>query len=378
MLLAVHGRLLLLLDGWNELDSPARIRLLHEIEALERDYPLISLVISTRQQSHDSPLAGPVVELGPLTRAQQLEIAAARRGADGATLLDQARRTPGIWDLISTPLYLNALLSSAPGDRLPRTKEEVLRLFVEKHEADPVKAEILRRELLGFQRGFLQALAVESTAAATTVIPAAKANAVITDIQKQWVKEGQIATALQPPSVLDVLVNNASLIRGAEDNFSFQHPQFQEWHASFEVERLVDTLPKNPSVAKRLTHDILNQPAWEESVFFACERLSESGRAEGVAQLIRLTLAIDPLFAAEMIYRSTGEVWELVKDEVLLFVERWHRPGLLDRAVRFMTASGRHEFADILWSLLTNPDPQVYLEAVREVELAKKGVDDVV
>jgi hypothetical protein len=267
--------------------------------------------------------------------------------------------------LISIPLYLNALLSNAPGDRMPRTKEEVLRLFVEKHEADPVKAEILQRELLGFQRRFLQALAVEATAAATTELSADSARATVTQVQKKLVEEGQIATPLQPTAVLDVLVNHASLVRSSQNTISFQHPQFQEWYAASEVERLVEVAPNNAVGAKRLVQDILNQPAWEESAFFACERMSESDRGDGAARLIRQALAVDPLFAAEMIYRSTDQVWELVRDEVMASVGRWHKPGCLDRAVRFMTASGRPEFADTVWPLLTNPDPQVYLASFR-------------
>ena len=38
-LLAVHGRLTLVLDGWNELDLPARRRLRAELGALQRDFP---------------------------------------------------------------------------------------------------------------------------------------------------------------------------------------------------------------------------------------------------------------------------------------------------------------------------------------------------
>ena len=55
----------------------------------------------------------------------------------------------------------------------------------------------------------------------------------------------------------------------------------------------------------RLRSEILDQPAWEKLVLFAAERLSreEDGNV-AVAHAVRLALAIDPMLAAEMIFRS--------------------------------------------------------------------------
>jgi hypothetical protein len=55
--LAYHGRLTLLLDGWNEVPSSARRRPIVELEGLRRDFPLLTTVMSTRRQSVDVPLA---------------------------------------------------------------------------------------------------------------------------------------------------------------------------------------------------------------------------------------------------------------------------------------------------------------------------------
>src|SRR4029077_8609683 len=57
--LAYHGRLTLLLDGWNEISSSARRRLIVELEGLRRDFPFLTVVMSTRRQSVDVPLADP-------------------------------------------------------------------------------------------------------------------------------------------------------------------------------------------------------------------------------------------------------------------------------------------------------------------------------
>ena len=114
------------------------------------------------------PISGPQVEIDTLTERQQMEIARALRGPQGEAILDHAWRTPGVRDLVAIPLYLTSLLAHATGDRLPTTKEEVLRLFVAAQEGDAEKAEMLRGAMFGFHSQMLTALAVEATAAEAT------------------------------------------------------------------------------------------------------------------------------------------------------------------------------------------------------------------
>jgi len=369
MLLAVNARLVLLLDGWNELDPESKKRAIHEMSALRRDYPLLAILISTRRQARDVPISGPTIEIEALSDGQQLEIARAFRGDDGEALLDQAWRTPGVRELISIPLYLNALLLSAKGATMPRTKEEVLRIFVDEHEKRSDRAATLEHELLGVHRELLIALAIGATNSANTVIQEGRARAVISEAEAKLVEAGQITERPQPGTVLDVLVNQHILVRsGRDDSVSFQHQQFQEWYASFGVERTMLSASVGDSGAvRKLAIDMLNMPAWEESVLFACERLSRADVTgiKAVANAILKTLSIDPLLAAEMIYRSADDVWASVSSEVVSFGVRWHKPGKVDRALNFMITTGRAEFSPYVWSLVANANDQVHLSALR-------------
>jgi hypothetical protein len=149
---------------------------------------------------------------------------------------------------------------------------------------------------------------------------------------------------------------------------SFQHQLFQEWYASFEVERLTrDAAQGNTAALRALRHDVLNWIAWEESILFACERLSRHGADDvrAVSTAIHEALGIDPMLAAEMIFRTAPEVWPHIKDEVLAFAKRWHIPGKVDRAVRFMITTGRPEFAEYIWPLISNRENQVHIDALR-------------
>ncbi len=366
MQLAYHGRLALLLDGWNELDPASRVAATRHLKALRRDYPLLGIVVGTRR--HLLPLPGATVEIEALSEDQQLELARALRGQEGEALVDQAWRTPGVRELIAIPLYLTALLGSTPGARFPQTKEEVLRLFVTQHEQEPEKAAILQKELLGFHGDMLIGLAVEANRVANTVLSDTAARTVVTGVGTRLSSCGQLSGPPQPVTVIDVLVNGHILIRAASGGVSFQHQQFQEWYASLDVGRIMREAAQGDAEARtKLRTEILNWPAWEESILFACERLSRENAAgtQAVAATIRDTLAIDPMLAAEMIFRSAPEVWTLISAKVTAFAERWHVGGKVDRAARFMMTTGRPEFAPQIWPLISSRDNQIYLEALR-------------
>ncbi len=51
--LAQVGKLVLILDGRNELDAPSRKRAAAEIKALQREFTGLSIVVTTRRQALD-------------------------------------------------------------------------------------------------------------------------------------------------------------------------------------------------------------------------------------------------------------------------------------------------------------------------------------
>ncbi len=369
-LLAENGRLVLILDGWNELDEASKRCVRSDVKSLRRDFPDIRLVVSSRHKDFDIPIDGPVVEVDVLTEEQQLDIAKALRASDGESLMDHAWRTPGLRELVAIPLYLTALLKQAPGGSLPTTKEEVLRSFVTELEEDPDKLATLREALQGFHSDFLEAIASEATRQGTVVLPEARARAVVNSVQERLSADKQIVQLLQPMKVLDVLVSAHMLVRSGTESggVSFQHQQFQEWYASFWVQQLMLSAASGDKDDKKmLREDVLDIPIWEEAVLFACDRQSrtDQGSIQAMAIAILETLGIDPLLSAEMIYRSSDELWELVRNDVISFAMKWHTEGRVDRAVQFMIDTGRAEFSQYIWPLISDPDDQVHLRALR-------------
>ena len=367
--LAYHGRLTLLLDGWNEVPSSTRRRLIVELEGLRRDFPLLTVVMSTRRQAVDVPLAEPHrVTILPLTEDQQEELALGLSNEAGLTVLDRVRRTPGLTDLVGIPLYLTALLKISPDGNLPGTKEGVLRRFVEEHECAPAKADALQTQLFGNQLRYLTGLAVEAHAQANTALNAVLAQQAVGKVNVDLVNTYVIQTPPNPASVIDILVSTHALERDAAGNVSFQHQQFQEWYASHQFEQEL----RNAGPLS-LTHPLalvrLNDPNWGEAILFACERLSRTGNAGEhlAAAVVEVLLEIDPLFAATLVRRGFPAVWNIVGARVQAFARRWHKAGEVDRALGFMITTGCPEFSDIVWPLVTSPDQQTQLQSLRVV-----------
>ncbi len=374
---ATKPGVVLLLDGWNELDAAARERARVQITALKAELPELGLVISTRKQALDIPFSGTRVDLLPLDDDQQMEIAHGLRGDAGAQLVEQAWRTAGVRDLVTIPLYLTALLSLPEGTPFPTTKEEVLRRFIAAHEQEAHSEAALHAVALGFQQDYLEDLAVFATTTANTAITDSNARKSVAYTARFLLDDGQIAISTQPDTLLDKLVSYHVLTRsGDTPGYSFQHQQIQEWYASHHVERLILRAVSDPAAREKLKVDVLDQRPWEEAVLFAIERCAR-GDAEyraACSAAISAAFEVDPVFAGEMIFRATDEVWAPIGKEMRSLAEQWHAPGKVDRAVRFMIASGRPEFSDLVWPLVTHADDQVHLHALRAAKQFRPSV----
>ena len=275
----------------------------------------------------------------------------------------------GYANSVAIPLYLSALLSGTSQGKQPTTKEGILRLFVQQHERAGDHAEALNAVLKGCHTEILMALAGHLNASGATSMSEADARRTVASTIARLREQGQIAGRPEPFAVLEVLTSHHTLMRSGTSSgtVAFQHQQFQEWFASYEVAELMRASAKGDASARvRLRGAILDRPPWEESIYFAVERLSrEAGGAAVVAHAVRLALAIDPMLAAEMIYRSSPAVWDEVASEIISFVDRWHAQESVDRAVRFMIITGRPEFEGLIWPLASSDDKQSRLPTLR-------------
>ena len=334
------------------------------MQDLQLELPALGFVVATREQRRVAPIDGSVVRLRSLSEQQQIDIARALRGDVGEEMVENAWQTSGVRELITVPLYLKALLGLPEDVELPRTKEELLSRFVTVHEKDFQRSEALGEATDELHTHYLRGLAETAIRAANTTIGDSAARKSVVDVATVLESESQISSKPKPNVVLDVLVNHHVLVREREPaGYSFQHQQFQEWYVSQVVGDLMTEARGCRNARRSLKADVLNQRVWEEPILFACERLARGGdeQQEICGEAIIAALEVDPILAAEMIWRSSDGVWRRVRASVEEFVELWHTPGRVDRAVRFMSISGREEFHEQVWPLITHENEQIHL-----------------
>ena len=365
---ADKGEVVILLDGWNEIDATACRRAKVELTRWQMEMPKLAVLVTTRREAADVPIDGARVELRPLNASQQTNIALAIKGEAGEQVLQLGWQTTGLRDLVRIPLYLNALLALPEGSAFPTTKEGTLRALVASIRQDYMRGDAVDEATDGLHERYLEGLAVAAVRAGSTSLPDRAAHKAISDVAKYLLEDGQIGHAPSPRQVLRTLTGHHLLVRVSRPaGYSFQHQQFQEWFASSLVERLILDAAADSGSCARLKSEVFNVRAWEQSILFAFERLGHPAafhrHACGAAVLSAFD--VDPMLAAEIIHRSSEGVWTHVREEIAERVRRWHVPGKVDRAVRFMVKSGQAEFLDDVWPLITHENQQLQLTALR-------------
>lgn len=364
-------------DSWNELGREARRRARTEIQTLRAELPAATFIATTRPEISDVPFDGQFLTVLELNEQQQMDIAREMKGDEGVRFIDEARRTPGVRELVTTPLYLTAILSLPDGQLFPRTKEEVLRRFVEAHEQQAQHAEPLEAVTHGLHAVFLRDLAVTATRASNTSIKDGNARRSVSQTDDFLVADGQLTIKPQPSDVLDALVSHHLLVRAGEPvRYRFHHHQFQEWYASIYVERTMLDSVSNANLFEVLKAEVLNGVPWEEPILFAVERMARGDATQQKACGVAILAAfhVDPILAAEMIFRSTNAVWAQISENIQQLACRWHTAGKCDRAVRFMITSGRPEFRDLVWPLIAHEDNQNSFPALRAARRFRPSV----
>ena len=100
----------------------------------------------------------------------------------------------------------------------------------------------------------------------------------------------------------------------------------------------------------------------------------DAHQSTACGKAILAAFEVDPILAADMIFRSTEDVWAQIAETVQALVARWHAPKTVDRAFRFMLMSGRAEFLDAVWPLITDENEQISLKALRNCKRFRPSI----
>lgn len=351
--LARSAQIVLLFDGWNELNAEQRQWAWSELEALRRDYPALLLVVATRTGTANPFSRAKTLEIQPFDRTRQLEAAACLIGPAGHDMVIRARAISALRPLMRTPIFLSAILQQGDSGQMPSNRETVIAGLVSGAGGTPARRERLRLALDNQHQVFLQAIAEQLMHAGTTFLSESALLPHIGEVAGNLRTRQLLVQPISSQSILDLLISHHLLVgTGApgERTISFQHQLIQEWFASFCIQRSIEN-QLDGKIDTQLVK-LLDAPFWSVTILFAVDRVNRlSSALVPMRALILTTLGIDPFLAAEIYARAEATVADTLDEELVAFAERWVAEDSL-RATQFMLATGLKQFSEHLWATL--------------------------
>lgn len=361
------GRLVFLLNGWNEISVEATTTALLSLKRMIRDSPATAFLIATRDTPITPPVTDPItIRIAALGPEQRRAIVNASELADPATLLNMIERELALEEITRVPLFLAGIIELArQGRSIPGSRYGIIRALVDSTESDPDHAVPLKEgPCRDRHRDYLLHIAGSMCAGGSTTLSVDEILAPIGACSNRLVEKGIIGSPPDAQSVLDTLVSYHLLIGAQtrrEGPIRFIHQQFQEWFAAewLYVQFCALADAGEQESAFRFQKEFLNDPFWEEPLRFLSEKLNPSNGFESKSgyadRLIHLTIPVDLVLAATL-SRLVG--WKHLTDahaelsRALRALYSNNKEIAQKYALACMLATGAADFTDIYEPIL--------------------------
>ena len=371
--------ILLLLNGWNEIAASSSVAASDALRELERDFPSAGIIVATRTHHLTPPLPGALrLRLLRLRSAQRADYLAERLGTGSAELRRRIDGDSSLDELTRTPFILSEVASLfEAGAEIPCTRfrvvDQVLRL---QEERDEHKNSLELAPVFGQHTDYLTALANDMTRRGAVDLSEADARTVVAAVAQDLADTGQIEAAGAPAILAELTAHHVlERVDYPETAFRFDHQQLQEYYTARDLRaRLLDLSDDDDDAASRFTADYVNHSVWDEPLRLIAETLAEEVRGtnrRNVAaggKLVKMALAVDPVFAGELARLCGAAVWNEVRPAVgerLRAIYAMRDGNYRQYALAAMLATGADDFSDIILPLLSGQDRQAALRAYR-------------
>lgn len=374
--LARSGLLTLFCDGWNELDENERNALGSKLDIHARKYPAAGLVVGSR------PLAPPPLRrslatlvLERLSYTQIRSIVEDRLGDFAHSAIAELNESRDIADLVRTPFFLSAFCETRRAGTTPATRAGLIRGLITTGEQLPEHAKPLREILDWQQEKYLRSLAVEMLNRQQAELSSDDARQTVNRESTVLIESDLIDTRPSAATVLDTLRDHHHLIEhsGATSSYRFQHQLISEWYAANSVRGMALLALTDTASREALDRDVLNEPAWTESILFAVETAQGNEELDAIAYLVLRMLGIAPGFAADLIGRAPDAVWQRISDVVTSFVDDW-RATANNQAMQFMVHCGKSDFSKHIWQAIETEKSGSVGQSLRSTSLPYPSV----
>jgi HEAT repeat protein len=321
--LLLDGKLLLLLDGVNEMPSQQRRQELQ----LFCDYNFYTPMIFT---TRDLALGGSLgiekkLEMCALTEAQMREFVGKYLPQHGDLLLRQLRNR--LREIAETPLLLKMMCEvfESTGE-IPQSKGELFQKFDYKYEN--FKGNILvSDDSRRFKSDLLQQLAFvmlqgDSQRPTDGLVAINRDRA--EGILEGWLRDRGVLDAPTKAKewLEDLLEHHLLQVAAKREEIEFHHPLFQEYYAGRALLKLLVERHDDVTDDERLQHFYLNYFKWTEPLAFMLSLLQDETQA---VRVVRLALDVDWMLGA----RLAGEVKREFQKRAVELVDGLDVPGWL-------------------------------------------------
>lgn len=359
--LARDGRLWLFLDGWNELSREQRKEVRDAIGRYRNDFPTAPLLFATRPFASRLP-SEPGIHYGldRLSYADQLGFIVNIAGEAGRQAFLAARTSESVRGLLGTPFFLSLFAKlpwGKPGLKTPETSADLIGAFVD-HE--------LRRD------HYLDAplhLRPDGLVAA------------MRNLAGRLVRDDRMTMSLQEAiaAILTLNLNNGPALHAkhAEEiieflalrslmhtqqheevlEVSFDHQLFRDYFASDEIVAAIRTCADDAAVPCQAVARYVDDRRWSGAVEMAVGRLGGEAVADvGLKRFLYEACGVEPLFAADLLFRISDGAWASLEGDLTRFVDAWSESGGANSTFSFMIRTGRPVFSERIWAQISAGD----------------------
>ncbi|MEG3958331.1 HEAT repeat domain-containing protein [Microcoleus sp. herbarium2] len=321
--LLFDGKLLLLLDGVNEMPSQQRRQ---ELQQFRDDNPDTPMIFTTR----DLALGGSLgieqqLEMCALTQPQMREFVHKHLPQHGDSLLRQLGDR--LREIAETPLLLEMMCKVFKNSRkIPQSKGELFQEFDRQYEEFKRGAWVSDGFQL-FKSEVLQQLAfvmLQGDSQRPTDGWVAISRDRAEGILECWLRDRGVVDAPTKAKewLEDLLEHHLLQVAAKREEIEFHHQLFQEYYAGRALLKLFDDKHPDAMDDERLQHLYLNYFKWTEPLAFMLSLLRDEVQA---VRVVRLALDVDWRLGA----RLAGEVQREFQQRTVGLVDGLDVPGWL-------------------------------------------------
>jgi hypothetical protein len=368
--LAEADRLVVMLNGWNEVPVSLKLACLEELNQLSAAAESLVIVVVSRSSS-DAPrlLNTRRVEVRGLTWDGQTAVLRAELGDAGSEpLLNLLAKNTRLRQVTRSPLILRGFIAQAgKGAASYLSVFDLLGSSVQAFEEDDLRTLLLSdAPVNGHSREYLEELAYRLTQRRTIDCSRNVALQAIHSAATQLAERRLIGAPPQLASILDLLVTH-HLLHLDEGVVRFAHQRFQEYFAATRLLRICS----DDGASAETLYTAINQPAWDEALALIAEKLKgDEGSAAARVRIVKVGSAIDLGRACDLIgicgfgYADDSELHRHVVASVNELASS-SLGEVRDLGIAYQIASGLPAFAESLWPLLESEDQQTRLQTYR-------------